>query len=46
MKKIAGILLLVLAAVMIGIGIVMKILAPPITGLGFIIIGIVFLKEQ
>jgi len=46
MKKFAGILLLIIAVAMIYIGISNSILAPPLTGIGFILIALVFLRNN
>lgn len=46
MKKMAGITLLILAAIMLFIGISKGILPPALTGIGFIVAGYVFLKER
>lgn len=46
MKKIAGIMLLLVAAVMLFLGISKNMLPPALTGIGFIIIGFVFLAEK
>jgi hypothetical protein len=44
MKKIAAILLILLAIVMIYLSINLGVLPPGITGIGFIIIALVFLR--
>ncbi len=46
MKKIAAIILLIIAALMIYIGITKSILPPPLTGIGFVAIALVFLKGK
>lgn len=46
MKKTAAIVLIVLAIVMFYLAYEMSGLPPAITGLGFIVIAIVFLKEE
>ena len=45
MKKIIGLLLLFLAAYMIYLGTSADMLPPTLTGFGFILIAVVFLKE-
>ncbi|CAN5331874.1 hypothetical protein BH23BAC2_BH23BAC2_00410 [soil metagenome] len=46
MKKIAGIILLILALVMLFIGVSKSLLPPALTGMGFIIIGLIYLTEK
>jgi Na+-transporting methylmalonyl-CoA/oxaloacetate decarboxylase beta subunit len=46
MKKIAGIILLLVAAVMLYLGLTKDMLPPSLTGIGFIVIGFVFLTEK
>ena len=46
MKKIAGIILFVLAIAILYVGITKTLLPPIITGIGFIVIGIVYLSEK
>jgi len=46
MKKISGILLIVISVIMLYIGFAYKMVPPALTGIGFIIISIVFFKEK
>ena len=46
MKKTLTYLLLIIAVAMIVIGIVAKILPPALTGVGFIIIALIFILED
>jgi len=46
MKKTVGIILIILGLIMIGLSIKAGIYPPGITGVGFIAIAAVFLKEQ
>jgi hypothetical protein len=46
MKKIAAILLILIAIVMIIVGVKMSILPPILTGVGFILIAWVFLMQK
>tara|TARA_B100001063_G_scaffold235522_1_gene254153 strand:+ start:7756 stop:7896 length:141 start_codon:yes stop_codon:yes gene_type:complete len=42
MKKLLSALLIILALIMIGLGFQMQMLAPALTGIGFIIISLLF----
>lgn len=46
LKKAAGIVLLILAALMLYLGIKAEMLPPALTGAGFLVIGVVFLKKE
>lgn len=46
MKKVSGIILILIALVMIYVGIAYKMLPPPLTGIGFIFIGVVFILDN
>lgn len=46
MKKIVAILLIILGIVMIGLSVSAKIYPPGITGIGFVLIALVFLTEK
>jgi hypothetical protein len=46
MRKIIGIILLILAVAMLYLGIINQMLPPSLTGIGFAAIGILFLWED
>lgn len=46
LKKISGVILIIIAVVMLYFGIDKGMLPPALTGVGFIFIGLVFLTEK
>lgn len=46
MKKLLSALLIILAIIMIGLGFQMQMLAPALTGIGFIIISLLFYSKN